>query len=161
MSTFYRLSESGSFVPTESVRGPWSEEFSHGGPPSALFGRAFEHLLAPLGFQLVDVNVTAPNANTAPVFLLKNGFTTPTLANVNPALLQWRIQDPDQKTPTVYQFSAGPEYQVFSSTVLSVEYVGNLIRNGRRLRNLNQGQITGPSIGEENRARTPDPNRAA
>ncbi len=95
--------------------------------------------------QLVDVNVTAANANTAPVLTLKNGFTTPTLANVNPALLQWRIQDPNQKTPTVYQFSAGPEYQVFSNTVLSVEYVGNIIRNGRRLRNLNQGQITGPS----------------
>lgn len=95
--------------------------------------------------QLIDVNVTVPNANTAPVFFLKNGFVTPTLANVNPTLLQWRIQDPNQKTPIVYQFSAGPEYQFMQKMVLSVEYVGNMVRNGRRLRNLNQGQITGPS----------------
>ena len=95
--------------------------------------------------QLIDVNVTAANANTAPVLILKNGFTTPTLQNVNPALLQWRIQDPNQKTPIVYQFSAGPEFEVMSGTILSVEYVGNMVRNGRRLRNLNQGQITGPS----------------
>lgn len=95
--------------------------------------------------QLIDVNVTAANANTAPVLRLRNGFTTPTLANVNPALLQWRIQDPNQKTPIVYQFSAGPEYQIGSKLVASVEYVGNIVRNGRRLRNLNQGRITGPS----------------
>jgi hypothetical protein len=96
--------------------------------------------------QLVDVNVTVPNANTAPTLILSRGFTTPTLANVNPALLQWRIQDPNQKTPIVYQFSVGPEYQMFDGTVLSVEYVGNMVRNGRRLRNLNQGQITGSTV---------------
>ncbi|MEO8360543.1 MAG: carboxypeptidase regulatory-like domain-containing protein [Vicinamibacteria bacterium] len=95
--------------------------------------------------QLIDVNVNAANATVAPVLILRNGFTTPTLANINPTLLQWRIQDPNQKTPIVYQFSAGPEYQLFSDTVVSAEYVGNIVRNGRRLRNLNQGRITGPS----------------
>jgi len=34
---------------------------------------------------------------------------------------------------------------VMENTMLSVEGVGNLVRNGRRLRNLNQGRITGPS----------------
>jgi hypothetical protein len=95
--------------------------------------------------QLIDVNVTAANANAAPVLILSRGFTTPTLANINPALLQWRIQDPNQVTPIVYQYSFGPEYQLGTKMVLSLEYVGNVIRNGRRLRNLNQGQITGPS----------------
>ena len=95
--------------------------------------------------QLIDVSVTAPNANAAPVLVLKNGFTTPTIDNVNPTLLQWRIQDPNQDTPMIHQFSFGPEFEVMKGTLLSVEGVGNLIRNGRRIRNLNQGRITGPS----------------
>ena len=96
--------------------------------------------------QLIDVAVTAASAAAAPVLVLRNGFTTPTLANINPTLLQWRIQDPNQKTPIIHQFSVGPEYQVMKNTVLSVEYVGNMIRNGRRLRNLNQGQINGATV---------------
>ena len=94
--------------------------------------------------QLIDVSVTAPTAATAPVLVLKNGFVTPTLQNINPTLVQWRIQDPNQKTPIVHQFSLGPELEVMKNTIVSVEGVGNLIRNGRRLRNLNQGRITGP-----------------
>jgi hypothetical protein len=55
--------------------------------------------------------------------------------------VQWRIQDPNQDTPIVYQFSVGPEYQFTDTIVGAVEYVGNRTRNGRRLRNLNQGII--------------------
>ncbi|MGE0452435.1 MAG: TonB-dependent receptor [Vicinamibacteria bacterium] len=91
--------------------------------------------------QLIDVFVTAPSAAAPPVLILKDGFVPPTLDNINPAAVQWRIQDPNQKTPIIHQFSFGPEYQLMDNTVMSVEYVGNLIRNGRRLRNLNQGQI--------------------
>src|SRR5207253_214353 len=58
--------------------------------------------------------------------------------------VQWRIQDPNQKTPWVQQFSFGPEYQIGSSTVVGLEYVGNLTRNGRKLRNLNQGIVVAP-----------------
>ena len=64
-----------------------------------------------------------------------------TPSTVNPSVVQWRIQDPDQDTPIVHQFSIGPEYQLTDTMVAAVEYVGNRTRNGRRLRNLNQGVI--------------------
>ena len=60
--------------------------------------------------------------------------------------MQWRIQDPNQKTPTIQQFSFGPEFQFLGNMTASVEYVGNLVRNGRRLRNLNQGRIEGNTV---------------
>lgn len=93
--------------------------------------------------QLVDVAITANNANSAPGFRFNEGFTSIAPSNVNPALVQWRIQDPNQKTPNVQQFSVGPEVQLSQSMVAAVEYVGNRTRNGRRLRNLNEGIILG------------------
>ena len=69
-----------------------------------------------------------------------------TAANVDKTRVQWRIQDPNQKTPWVQQFSLGPEYQVGAATVVGLDYVGNLTRNGRKLRNLNQGIITGSTV---------------
>jgi hypothetical protein len=92
--------------------------------------------------QLVDVSIAANNANSAPAFRFSEGFTSLAPSAVNPALVQWRIQDPNQKTPQVQQFSIGPEVQVGPSMVAAVEYVGNRTRNGRRLRNLNEGLIT-------------------
>jgi hypothetical protein len=95
--------------------------------------------------QLIDVNLNANSANDPPVMILREGFAPVSAANVSKAAVQWRIQDPNQKTPMVHQFSLGPEYALTSNTTISVEYVGNLTRNGRRLRNLNQGRITGPA----------------
>lgn len=46
MDPFYIPEESG-FRATVSTRGPWSNDYQHGGPPSALLARAFERLLAP------------------------------------------------------------------------------------------------------------------
>lgn len=46
MDAFYIPEESG-FRATISTRGPWSNDFQHGGPPSALLARAFEKVLAP------------------------------------------------------------------------------------------------------------------
>ncbi len=91
--------------------------------------------------QLVDASITANTGNDAPAFTFAQGFTPLNAQTVNPAVVQWRIQDPDQKTPIVYQFSVGPEYQLSNTMVAAVEYVGNRTRNGRRLRNLNQGII--------------------
>ncbi len=97
--------------------------------------------------QLVDVAITANSANDAPAFRFRDGFTPVNAATVNPAVVQWRIQDPNQKTPNVQQFSIGPEVQVGESMVGAIEYVGNRTRNGRRLRNLNEGIIVTPGVG--------------
>ncbi|MEZ5294443.1 MAG: TonB-dependent receptor [Vicinamibacterales bacterium] len=91
--------------------------------------------------QLVDASISANSGADAPAFTFARGFTPLTPDTVNPAVVQWRIQDPNQDTPIVYQFSAGPEYQISQTMVAAVEYVGNRTRNGRRLRNLNQGII--------------------
>jgi hypothetical protein len=97
--------------------------------------------------QLVDVAINANSASDAPAFRFSQGFTPVNAATVNPAVVQWRIQDPNQSTPTVQQFSVGPEVQLGNSMVGAVEYVGNRTRNGRRLRNLNEGVITTPGVG--------------
>jgi hypothetical protein len=97
--------------------------------------------------QLVDVAITSNTANDPPAFRFSTGFTPVSASSVNPALVQWRIQDPNQKTPNVQQFSVGPEVQIGGSMVAAVEYVGNRTRNGRRLRNLNEGIIVTPGVG--------------
>jgi hypothetical protein len=95
--------------------------------------------------QLLDVRGTALNQNQAPVMLLKDGFPAVSASQITPDAIRWRIQNPDQNTPTVQQFSVGPEFQVSGNMVASVEYVGNRTKNGRKIRNINQGIITGPS----------------
>jgi hypothetical protein len=92
--------------------------------------------------QLVDVFQTANSGAEAPVILLRNGFTPISASTIDPTKVQWRIQDPNQRTPIVHQFSVGPEVRLSDSTAVSVEYVGNITRNGRKLRNLNEGIIT-------------------
>ena len=53
----------------------------------------------------------------APAFTFAQGFTPLTPQTVNPAIVQWRIQDPNQDTPVVQQFSFGPEFQFAASMV--------------------------------------------
>ena len=91
--------------------------------------------------QLIDVNLVSNSPADPPVMVLRNGFAPISAANVNPAAVQWRIQDPNQRTPMAQQFSAGLEYQLTGSMVADVEYVGSRLKNGRKLRNLNQGII--------------------
>jgi hypothetical protein len=97
--------------------------------------------------QLVDVAISANSATDPPAFRFSQGFTSLSPASVNKALVQWRIQDPDQNTPIVHQFSVGPELQLGPTMVAAVEYVGNRTRNGRRLRNLNEGIIQAVGVG--------------
>jgi hypothetical protein len=97
--------------------------------------------------QLADVVLQANSRNEAPAAVLRNGFVPVSGNNIDPARVQWRLQNPDQNTPLVRQFSIGPEYEVLPNTVVAVEYVGNQTRNGRRLRNLNQGIIVTPGVG--------------
>ncbi|MBI3491244.1 MAG: TonB-dependent receptor [Acidobacteria bacterium] len=97
--------------------------------------------------QLVDVAITANSANDPPALILSQGFTPLNASTVDKSRVQWRIQDPNQQTPIVQQFSIGPEQDLGWNTVASIEYVGNITRNGRRLRNLNEGIITTPGVG--------------
>lgn len=96
--------------------------------------------------QLVDYAPSAPNPQTAPLIQLQNGFPAISAANIDPTRVQWRIQDPDQVTPIIYQYSVGPEFQLTQNMAAGVQYVANKARNGRRLRNLNQGQIVSPGV---------------
>jgi hypothetical protein len=97
--------------------------------------------------QLVDAAIQANSANDPPAFTFRTGFTPLSADRVDISRVQWRIQDPNQDTPTVHQFSLGPEVQLGGSMVAAVEYVGNRTRHGRRLRNLNQGIIVTPGVG--------------
>jgi hypothetical protein len=97
--------------------------------------------------QLVDASITANSANDPPAFTFAEGFTPLNAETINKSIVQWRIQDPNQDTPIVHQFSIGPEWQFASNMVGAVEYVGNRVRNGRRLRNLNEGIIQTPGVG--------------
>ncbi len=97
--------------------------------------------------QLVDADINANSASDAPAFTFAQGFIPLNPANIDKARVQWRVQDPDQQTPIVHQFSIGPEWQLASNMVGAVEYVGNRVRNGRRLRNLNEGIIQTAGVG--------------
>jgi hypothetical protein len=97
--------------------------------------------------QLVDSDINANSGAEAPAFRFSQGFVPLNPQSVDKARVQWRIQDPDQRTPIVHQFSIGPEWQFGPNMVAAVEYVGNRIRHGRRLRNLNEGRIQNPGVG--------------
>jgi hypothetical protein len=94
---------------------------------------------------VIDGSLTQSNGSTTPVFQLKNGFPasqfTPALVDLT--RLQVRAQDPNQRTGYVSQVSAGPQFEISQSTVLDVSYVGNFGRKMNRLRNANQGLVTG------------------
>lgn len=94
---------------------------------------------------LTFVNDSRTTTASNPVFELRNGFPGPTYATtVAPLYIQksnW--QDQNQRDSYIQQFSIGPQIQLSKSTVVEADYVGNLGRDMNRLRNANQGQITG------------------
>jgi len=81
----------------------------------------------------------------APLFNLSSGFPLSEFLGgpTNLAGIQFRAQDPNQRTPYVEQASFGPEFEISKDTVLNLTYVGNWGRKENRLRNLDQGLITG------------------
>jgi hypothetical protein len=93
----------------------------------------------------LDEALSQNNGSTTPAFILKNGFPSSQfgLGLLDLTKLQIRAQDPNQRTPYVQQASFGPEFQLSQSTVLDLSYVGNFGRKENRLRNANQGLITG------------------
>ena len=90
---------------------------------------------------LNDVQV---NNSTTPIFQLQNGFPA-SITQITPALpgVQLRAQDPNQRSGYVEQASFGPEIGLSNNTVLSLAYIGNWARKMNRLRNYNQGIVTG------------------
>lgn len=94
---------------------------------------------------LTDVQVNRGVGSSTTLFQLKNGFPLSTFTGTALDLtkLQTRAQDPNQRSSYVEQVSFGPEIEVFQDTVLSTTYVGNWGRKMNRLRNANQGRITG------------------
>ena len=92
-----------------------------------------------------DQSVSQSLGSTTPSFILSNGFPASQFGAslVDLTKLQIRAQDPNQRTPYVEQVSFGPEWQLPANTVLDLSYVGNFGRKEDRLRNANQGLVTG------------------
>jgi Carboxypeptidase regulatory-like domain/TonB dependent receptor len=92
-----------------------------------------------------DQSLAQSAGSITPAFFLKNGFPAtqfgPQILNLT--TLQIRAQDPNQRTPYVQQVSFGPQWEISQSTVLDISYVGNFGRKENRLRNANQGIVTG------------------
>jgi hypothetical protein len=125
---------------------PWSHVVLRGGfglfyQQSVRIGS--ESILALNPPFVVSNSLTQQLGSTTPVFLLSNGFPSfPSTALYLPGV-QVRAQDPNQRTSYVEQFSLGPEIQLGSNTALDLTYVGNNARKMNRLRNANQGLVTG------------------
>ena len=94
---------------------------------------------------VIDGALSQSLGSTTPVFQLRNGFPasqfTPALVDLTK--LQVRAQDPNERTGYVSQVSFGPQVKLSQDTVLDLSYVGNFGRKMNRLRNANQGFVTG------------------
>jgi outer membrane receptor protein involved in Fe transport len=94
---------------------------------------------------LKAVQTTQSVGSVTPVFQMKNGFPGAQYSgSVVPLTLQkndW--QDPNQRTSYIEQASFGPQVQLSSNTVMELIWVGNWGRKMNRLRNANQGIVTG------------------
>lgn len=93
----------------------------------------------------LDESLSQSLGSTTPVFLLRNGFPSSQFgpASLDLTKVQIRAQDPNQRTAYVEQVSFGPQIEFSQSTVLNISYVGNFGRKETRLRNANQGFVTG------------------
>jgi hypothetical protein len=94
---------------------------------------------------LQNVAVSQQLGSTRPVFQLKNGFPAASFVadGIQLPAQHLRAQDPNERTSYVEQASFGPQVQLSSNTVLMINWVGNWGRKMNRLRDANQGQLTG------------------
>ena len=95
----------------------------------------------------VDQSLSQSAGSTTPVFFLRNPFPSFNTANYDLTKVTIHAQDPNQRTPYVQQVSFGPQIEFSANTVLDISYVGNFGRKQNRLRNANQGFVTGFSGG--------------
>jgi hypothetical protein len=98
---------------------------------------------------LQNVAVSQQQGSTTPVFQLKNGFPVAQYLAAGIFLPQQhlRAQDPNERTSYVEQASFGPQVQLSSNTVFNLTWIGNWGRKMNRLRDANQGVVTGFSGG--------------
>jgi hypothetical protein len=103
-----------------------------------------ESILALNPPSVVSYNLSQIAGSSQTEFQLQNGFPG-ILFNGAYSLpnIQVRAQDPNERTSYVEQTSFGPEFQLGQSTSLELSYVGNFARKMNRLRNANQGFVTG------------------
>jgi hypothetical protein len=94
---------------------------------------------------VVDASIAQSVGSTTPAFLLQNGFPAAQFGTtaVDLTKTQIRAQDPNERTGYVQQVSFGPQIEISKDTTLDVSYVGNFGRKMNRLRNANQGIVTG------------------
>ncbi|MDQ6678276.1 MAG: carboxypeptidase regulatory-like domain-containing protein [Acidobacteriota bacterium] len=94
---------------------------------------------------VIDAQLSQVLGSGSTIFQLKNGFPasqfTPALVDLTK--LQIRAQDPNQRTGYVHQISFGPQFQLDTNDVLDLTYVGNFGHKLQRLRDANQGFVTG------------------
>lgn len=107
---------------------------------------------------LVNGNLSQPQGSTTPVFQLQNGFPISQFSNPPLSSLQIRAQDPFEQSSDVTQASFGPQIQLSHDTVLNLTAVGTWARHMNRLRDANQGQITGYTASGEPIVTFPYPN---
>jgi len=109
---------------------------------------------------LKAVLTSQTSGSVAPVFQLKNGFPGSTYAAATvPLYLQknnW--QDPNQRTSYVQQASFGSQIQITPSSVVEATWVGNWGHKMNRLRNANQGVVTGYASPTQARVQFPYAN---
>jgi hypothetical protein len=93
----------------------------------------------------LDQSFSQSVGSTTPVFQLSDGFPASLFGinALNLTSLHIRAQDPNERTPYVEQASFGPQIEFSKTTVLNISYVGNFGRKENRLRNANQGFVTG------------------
>jgi hypothetical protein len=120
-----------------AIRGGYGIFYSH------IVRIGSESVLAENPPYYVDQSLPQSNGSTTPSFILKNGFPAFSATNYDLTKTTVHAQGPNQRTPYVEQVSFGPQIEFSENTILDVSYVGNFGRKEDRLRNANQGFVTG------------------
>ena len=102
-----------------------------------------ESMLALNPPNVIDASLIQTAGSTTPVFQLRNGFPVFSASFLDLTRLQFRAQDPNERSGYVNQVSFGPQIELTHNTSLDLSYVGNFGRKMNRLRNANQGIVTG------------------
>ncbi len=93
---------------------------------------------------VIDTSVSV-GTSSMPLFFLRDGFLPPP-TSVDPRLLQIRARDFNETAPYSQQVSFGPQFQLMDDLSIDVSFVGNYSRDIRKLRNINQGILSGGSV---------------